>query len=252
VAEGRGEDGQRPEEPGEPRRPPRGLASRGVRPGARYSTFVGLAFLALIAVAVINAVRTDEGGILGSDPTEAGSALPEFAVPDVRGDLTGDANIYQDDCETSAVPCPEEERRVPACEVDTEGALRICDFFDRPLVISFWFTRQADCLPAQDLVDDLARRYRGEINFLSINVRDDRAEVDEIVEERGWELPVGHDADGAVSNLYRVGGCPTLALSYPGGILAGAIVGGEVTEPELRERLVELLRESRRRASSDR
>jgi hypothetical protein len=213
---------------------------------------VGIAFATLIAVALINTLRTEEGGILGSDPTEAGSALPAFAVPKALGPVEGDANIYQDDCETSEVPCPADQRRTPACEVDLEGVLRVCDFFDRPLVISFWFTRQAECLPAQDLVDEVAGRYRGRINFLSINVRDDRADVREIVEERGWTVPVGYDADGAVSNLYRIGGCPTLALAYPGGILAGALIGGQVTEPRLRERLDELLRETRRRALRDR
>ena len=32
-------------------------------------------------------------------------------------------------------------------------------------------------------------------------------------------MPVGYDRDGAVSDLYRVGGCPTVAFAYPGGIL---------------------------------
>jgi hypothetical protein len=251
VAEKQDEE-KRPEGSGEGQPPPRGFASRGVRPGGRYSAFVGLAFVALIAVAAINTLSTDEGGVLGSDPTEAGSALPAFAVPDVLGPVEGDANIYQDDCESSQVPCPSDQRRVPACEVEGAGVLRVCDFFDRPLVLSFWFTRQAECLPAQDVVDQLARRYRGRINFLSINVRDDRADVREIVDERGWELAVGHDADGAVSNLYRVGGCPTLALAYPGGILAGAIVGGEVTEANVRQRLEQLIRQSRRRSLQDR
>ena len=35
-------------------------------------------------------------------------------------------------------------------------------------------------------------------------------------------MPVGYDRDGAVSNLYRVGGCPTLVYAYPGGILERA------------------------------
>ena len=44
-------------------------------------------------------------------------------------------------------------------------------------MISFWFTRGADCLPTQDVVDGVARRYRGRVNFLSIDVRDDRDEA---------------------------------------------------------------------------
>jgi len=40
--------------------------------------------------------------------------------------------------------------------------------------------------------------------------------------EHRWTMPVGYDRDGAVSDLYRVGGCPTVAFAYPGGILAFA------------------------------
>ena len=48
-----------------------------------------------------------------------------------------------------------------------------------------------------------------------------------MIAERGWEIPVGYDPDGAVSNIYRVGGCPTVAFAYPGGILARRVVGSE-------------------------
>jgi hypothetical protein len=88
--------------------------------------------------------------------------------------------------------------------------------------------------------------------------------VRSIAKERGWSLPVGYDRDGAVSDLYRVGGCPTVAFAYPGGILAFAKAGVE----ELSKAGVEdeasslragieadvrrLLRESHARAREDR
>jgi hypothetical protein len=236
------------------RRPPRGLASRDApKPGRRYSLFVGLAFVAIAIFALINSLSTDEGGLLGSDPAEAGSPLAPFSVPDALGPLVGDANVFQDDCESSRNPCPTDDARTPACEVEGEDVIRVCDLFDRPLAISFWFTRGGDCLPSQDAFDAAAERYGDRVNFLSVNVRDEREEVREIVEERGWGVPVGYDADGAVANLYRVGGCPTAALAYPGGILAGGIVGeGGFTEDALAERLDQLIAESRERAETDR
>jgi hypothetical protein len=236
------------------RRPPRGLASRDApSPGRRYSVFVGIAFVALAIFALVNSLSTDEGGLLGSDPAEAGSPLPPFSVPVALGSLVGDANVYQDDCESSENPCPEEDRRTPACEVEGDDVIRVCDLFDRPLVISFWFTRGGDCLPSQDAFDAVAERYGDRVNFLSINVRDDREEVREIVRERGWDVPVGYDADGAVANLYRVGGCPTAALAYPGGILAEGVVGEEdFAEEALAERVDRLLAESDKRAETDR
>jgi len=223
------------------------------RPANRYSLFVGLAFIALVVIATVNTLRTRDDGILGSSSTEPGAPLAEFAVPDLRGDTPGDANVYQDDCATSSNPCPSDDRRTPACRVEIAEIIRVCDLFDRPLVISFWFTEGADCLPAQDAVDRVARRYGDRVNFLSINVRDDRDAARQIVDERGWSIPAGYDADGAVSNLYRVGVCPTVAFAYPGGLLAFARIGTDaVTEAALGRDVGRLLDESRARALEDR
>jgi len=223
------------------------------KPGGRYSLWVGAAFLAVIVVAIVNTIGTRDDGILGVSATERGEPLPEFAVPELLGSTEGDANVFQDDCESAANPCPADDRRTPACQVELPQVIRVCDLFDRPLVLSFWFTEGADCLPTQDLVDELAGRYAGRVNFLSVNVRDERENVAGIVRERGWRVPVGWDADGAVSNLYRVGGCPTVAYAYPGGLMSGAAIGGEaLTEERMTADVERLLRESERRASVDR
>jgi thiol-disulfide isomerase/thioredoxin len=236
---------------------PAGASQPSKRPGRFYSIIIGLVFVGVMAITAINTLRTSESDILGAG-RERGTALAQFAVPEARGGVEGDANVYQDDCASSELPCPEDEVRTPACEIagpDVEGGdvIRVCDLFDKPLVLSFWFTRGGDCLPTQDVVDEVAGRYGGRVNFLSVNVRDDRETVREVIAERGWEIPVGHDVDGAVSSLYRVGACPTVAFAYPGGILSGALVGSE----ELgREQLVaaveDLIDESRRRAAAER
>ncbi len=219
------------------------------KPGSRYSIVVGLLFLALIIVAFINTITTRDSGTLGLDEERSDLPLPEFAVPAVGSDLEGDANIYQDDCATSELPCPADAVRTPACRVGLPGAIRVCDLFDRPLVISFWFTRGGDCETQQDVVSAVSERYRGRVNFLSLNVRDDRDQVRALARERGWTMPVGHDRDGAVSNIYRVGGCPTMVFAYPGGILERASIG-ELGAPALSRRVDRLLADSRRRAAS--
>jgi thiol-disulfide isomerase/thioredoxin len=203
-------------------------------------------------LAIVNATDTDDPGIIGTDPTEEGIALAEFALPEAVGGPLGDANVFQDDCESSQNPCPAEDRRTAACEVELEDVLRVCDFFDRPLVLSFWFMRFADCVPAQDELDALYRRYRGRVNFLSINVRDELEEVRSLIAEHDWQLPVGYDSDGAVANLFRVGGCPTALLAYPGGILAEALIGENAVGEELEAAIERLIAESRRRAGAGR
>ena len=211
--------------------------------------FVGLAFLALIVIATVNTIGSQRSGTLGTGDDEHGTKLPQFAVPDaLSGPLDLDANVAQRSCSSSGSACSGSAGSTPACEIHVKGAIRVCDYFNRPLVISFWFTRGADCIPTQDVVDRVARGYRGRVNFLSIDVRDDPADVRRTAEEHGWRMPVGYDRDGAVSDLYGVGACPTLAYAYPGGVLDFANIG-EVTPAQLDQDVRKLLADSRVRAA---
>jgi hypothetical protein len=183
--------------------------------------------------------------------SDEGMPIPEFALPDARGSSDDDANVFQDDCGSSRNPCPADDQRVPACEIDSSEAIRVCDLFDKPLAISFWFTKGGDCLPTQDAFDEAAARYRGRVNFLSVNVRDDRDTVAGIVDDRGWKVPVGLDPDGAVSNLFRVGVCPTIVFAYPGGILHDVKLGA-ADAGRIEGYVADLLKASRQRAATSR
>jgi len=212
----------------------------------RYSILAGLLLAAVVAVALLSDIGGGGGGgTLGLDEQPARWPLPEFAVPVAAGELEGDANIAQDDCATSQVPCPADARRTPACRLRDDEAIRVCDLFDRPSLLSFWFTKGgSDCVGQQDVVDRVYARYRGRVHFLSLNVRDDRDKVRGLIQQRGWRMPVGYDRDGAVASLYRVGLCPTFAYVYPGGTLQDAGIG-TLTAGELSNRIEGLLRASR-------
>ena len=173
-------------------------------------TLVGVIFLVVVAIALFNMLRTSDSGTVGIGEVGIGDKAAPFAVPLALSDLDGDANVDPDQ----------------ACSVKGADVLRICDYFDRPLVMSFWFTKGASsCIDQQDVFDQVARRYRRRAGFVSINVRDDRDRVRELIEEHGWRVPVGYDRDGAVSNIYRVGGCPTFLFFRRGGILEDAEIG---------------------------
>ncbi len=232
------ESGGGPEAPGGDRR-------EGPRRTTVYSLIVGIAFVALIVVAGINTISNESGGVLGASE-EGDLPLSQFAVPDARLGTEGDANIAQDDCDAAQIPCPEESRRTPACEVVVPGAIRVCDLFDRPLVLSFWFTRGGDCEDQEDVFERAYRAYDGRVNFLAIDVRDGADEVRRLIEERGWTHPVGLDRDGALANLYRVGGCPTFVYAFPGGILQSTSIG-ELTDEQLSARVEQLLSLSQER-----
>src|SRR5262249_24259506 len=135
---------------------------------------------------------------LGLEEQEARWPLPEFAVPAAAGKLEDDANIAQDDCASAGVPCPAADRRSPPCRIQTARAIRGCELFDRPSVISFWFSKGGDCVGQQDVVDRVYARYRGRVKFLSLDIRDDRETVRQLIRSHGWRMPVGYDRDGAV------------------------------------------------------
>jgi hypothetical protein len=207
----------------------------------RYSIVVGLLFLVVIAIATFHTLGGGGGGeTLGLDRFPARWPLPEFAVPAGASQLEGDANVAQDDCETAEIPCPEDAQRSPACQIKTKGAIRVCDLFDRPLVISFWFTKGDGCVDQQDVVQRIYERYRGRVGFLSLDIRDSRDTLRELIRQHGWTMPVGFDRDGAVATLYSVGGCPTFAYVYPGGTLQSASIG-DLTVPQLSARIGRLL-----------
>jgi hypothetical protein len=213
-----------------------------------YSLIVGMAFIALIAVAGINTISTNNKGVLGAG--NVGDApLAQFAVPNARTGASGDANIAQDDCDAARIPCPEENRRTPACRVEVPGALRVCDFFDKPLVLSFWFTRGGDCENQEDVFETAYRRYSPRVNFLAVDVRDSDSEVRKLIAEHKWTHPVGLDRDGALSNLYRVGGCPTFVYAYPGGIFEATSIG-KLDDQQFFSKIDALVSASEKRAAT--
>jgi hypothetical protein len=237
VEHGAGRDGDSGKDPSErPRRV------------AIYSLIVGMAFIALIAIAGLNTISTKNKGVLGAND-EGDMPLAQFAVPSARAAASGDANIAQDDCDSARIPCPAGSRRTPACRVDVPGALRVCDFFDKPLVLSFWFTRGGDCENQEDVFERGYRRYSGRVNFLAIDVRDSDSEVRKLISEHHWTHPVGLDRDGALSNLFRVGGCPTFVYAYPGGIFQATSIG-RLDDQQFFSKVDSLIAASKRRAAT--
>ena len=197
------------------------------RPGFNYVTVVGVAFVVVILLALVNMLRTEDSGTVGIGEVGRGEPVPKFAVPVASSDLDGDANID-----------PEQ-----ACGVEGADVIRVCDYFDRPLVMSFWFTKGgSQCIDQQDVFDDVTLDYKRRLGALSINVRDDRDDVRSLIEEHGWKVPAGYDRDGAVSNIYRVGGCPTFIYVRKGGVMKNATIGPASAE-ELNAQIRSLLNE---------
>jgi hypothetical protein len=218
---------------GRPERSVSGVSASGSGLPPGYVVAIGILFTAIAVVAglfaLVGPLSTQESGSVGIGSVGIGEKVKPFAVPIATSDLEGDANID-----------PEQ-----ACSVPGDDVLRICDYFKRPLVISFWFTKGAsECVDEQDVFDLVAARFEDRAGFVSINVRDSRDRVRELISDREWTVTVGHDTDGAVSNIYRVGGCPTFLFVKPGGVLVRAEIG-ETSEPELAAQVRSLIEDGK-------
>src|SRR4051794_11444410 len=207
-----------------------------------------MAFVALIALAGVTLISTKNKGGPGAHK-EGDLPLAQFAVPNARTGAGGDANIAQDDCDAARIPCPSSDTRTPACRVEVPGAIRVCDLFDKPLVLSFWFTRGGDCENQEDVFERAYRKYKGTVNFLAVDVRDSDSEVRQLISDHHWTHPVGLDRDGALSNLYRVGGCPTFVYAYPGGIFEATSIG-KLDGEEFFDKVDRLVSASKQRAAT--
>jgi len=164
----------------------------------RSGWVVGLLGVLALAYITVNSLRT-EG--VGSRGPVAGEPLPQFAAPLAAGDLEGDANVEED-----------------ACRVRGPEVMNVCDLAaGKPLVLAFVVPGVGECERQVDVLDELAPRFPG-VRFAAVAVRGKR----EAVRDQGWRIPVGHDRDGAVANLYGVAVCPFVTFARRGGEVTGS------------------------------
>jgi hypothetical protein len=218
-------------EPDDPRRRPEVAG-----PDNRYAWVVGIVLFMVVAVVAVTTSLSNSGeGLRGP---AIGSQLPDFAAPSATGNAANsdDANVRQRRGGNA------EAGRGPACEVISEEVVNVCELRRKPLVLTFLVTRGADCEPQVDRVQRMRDEFP-QVEFAAVVSGDDREEVEQIVERRGWTMPVGVDRDGAVVNLYDIGVCPTTVFSAPGGEVRRVELGN-LTEDELRADVRALVRRS--------
>jgi peroxiredoxin len=165
-----------------------------VRRAARpYAVAVGVLFLAVIVYVSINTISNKPIGL------QPGNPAPKFAAPSATGTIDKDANVNP----------------AKACGIHGRDVINICDYFDRPLVLTAWFSRcGGHCEPQLDRVERARRRFP-KVAFVGLDVRDSLDNARATVLRHGWRFPMALDRDGAVSGLYGVVVGPTTFFIYP-------------------------------------
>jgi hypothetical protein len=197
------------------------------RASNKYAWAVGIVFVMILSVLLFAETLPNQGkGLKGPEP---GTRLKAFAAPSATGNLEGDANVCQ------KAPCPKQAGPRPACEVVANDVVNLCRLRRRPLVLTFVFDRGADCLPQVDRTERVMKDLPG-VQFATVYfTRKKHDEVSRIVRGRRWRQPVGVDQDGAIANLYGIGGCPITLFVKKGGRVASTVIGN-VTESDLRSK----------------
>ncbi|HXD59046.1 MAG TPA: hypothetical protein VN606_14060 [Thermoleophilaceae bacterium] len=196
------------------------------RPAGRYMWVVGVAFVIVVAIAGINALRHSGGGLRG---LKVGETLPAFAAPLATGQLNGVANVKQTAAQSKRAGAQ------PACQVRLAGSITSCTLSQKPLVLSVIVPGVARCENQLDLFQRLAARYPS-AQFAAVVSGKKRPEVAALVKRHGWTFPVAVDPDLAIFNLYRVAICPTTVFAKPGGQVAFSTIR-PMTEPQIANEL---------------
>lgn len=192
------------------------------RPGSRYSWVVGVAVFIVIAFATLNAIEGGSGE--GTSGPEPGTIVPDFAAPSVTADTEAGPNVAQ-------------SGDAPACEVDEEDVVNICELREEePVVLTFVtpgdLSGDARCEDALDEVERLRPDFP-RVTFVGVISGASSDEIAGVLADHDWNFPVADDPDGVLLSTYRVGDCPTTVLAKAGGEVVDTI-NGLLSEEELR------------------
>jgi hypothetical protein len=187
-------------------------------PGAsRYTWFLGVVGVLLIALVSINALSSE--GVPSGGPN-AGDRLIPFAVPLATAPARKDEDANVD--------------RKQVCEVRGSGVLNLCVLSrSGPVALAIFPTEAPECRSVMDQFDRVARQAAG-VQLVAVGSRGDRAAL-----RRDHAFPVGWDKDGAVASLYGLVGCPQITFAARGGRVVESTRTG-LTDRELVLRLQRL------------
>jgi len=112
---------------------------------------------------------------------------------------------------------------------DKDGnAVRLSDFFGKPIVLNFWASW---CGPCQYEMPDFDEKYKelgNDVNFVMINMTDGQRETVEtassFIEEKGYSFPVYYDTNSEAALTYGAYSLPTsFFIDAEGHVIAQAV-----------------------------
>lgn len=185
---------------------------------------VGLLALLLVGAGVLytalsGRVDREQLAVSSPDPTAQG------------GTSDGDSHAGHDHAEHSAAP--------DFTVYDVQGrAVRLSDFFGKPIVLNFWASWCPPCQGEMPEFDKVCQELGDEVQFLMVDMANGyNGETVEVaaafIAEKGYQFPVFYDTDSSAMTAYQAYSLPTTYfLDSHGHLVAQAT--GAIDEATLR------------------
>lgn len=122
---------------------------------------------------------------------------------------------------------------------DLEGnRVKLSDYRDRVVFISFWQTTSSWCVDQLPLLDELYKTYKdGDAMVIAVNIAEDSERVEEAVYNNNFMFPVLLDTQAEVAKKYSISSIPTNYIINPEGYISDMHIG--YMEYQLMEKYIE-------------
>ena len=123
-----------------------------------------------------------------------------------------------------------------------ENSFMLSDFFDKPIVFNFWATWCGACKSHMPGFDNLYEKYKDDVNFIMLNVSDERKTAEAFLEDNGYDFPIYYDDSNICSYVYGASSIPLTFVMKKGGEVYGYQIGA-LSEEALESAIMTVLEE---------
>lgn len=201
---------------------------------SRARLITAASLVAVSALMIAGCGGTQDGSNPAGDPIAPSSAAP------VPGNTEGASAA--DIAAANLVPCPASDPAVPARSDGLpdltlaclgEGpAVRLAGVRGMPMVVNVWASWCGPCRDELPMTGDFYRKHRAQVQFLGIDLADDRTAALQMAGQTAMTFPSVQDPDSQVRAGLKIVGVPATLFVRPDGTIAGR-AGVVTSEAEL-------------------
>jgi cytochrome c biogenesis protein CcmG, thiol:disulfide interchange protein DsbE len=144
------------------------------------------------------------------------------------------------------IPAPQKGFSAPDFQLQTVSGSKVAltDYRGKPVLINIWATWCPPCRAEMPTIQKLYSEYQPEglvVLGVDSTIQDTSSAVPPFAAQYGLTFPILLDVEGQVTYLYELRSLPTSFFVDPAGVIKEVVVGGPMSEAQLRVNLNEIL-----------